>query len=475
MSSQLTKNKAYEQAQAEPYTPSDIDERPAKDITVEKSEMRTAVQAVYTYTRIEENPPFPSPTFMIPQTFIRERVDINIYVKSLDVPSPKINFKKLDISPISIEQKIDIDRETRQPPKPIVKTQDFSIAKIDIETATAVSPAPGGDIALYVGSLVEEALPILMPYLKNIAMPIIILHNDERLALSLAALALESLVTEYGIAREVATIGDRGQSTGPGVFLAEGDLKDTLITYEPKIVIANIKYENIIKRFRGIAHIIQATDIDTCKLACIAYAACGFCDESIRNVNSNDVVARFRLGEYELLKKVMDAVPYIKDRSSVGGEETSYHRLLKLFAIYHLIENLKVPLSQIYVEDEIGNRCGNVVPDVYAYVPDLGAVVIDVKTNFKQLPHRSLMSATEKYASCGEVWVVMRPIAFMLYTKEIIKTLRELKRQARKIEIYLPVRGRDGKPALVTYREFVERFKECIIKCSTSPESKKET
>jgi hypothetical protein len=197
-----------------------------------------------------------------------------------------------------------------------------------------------------------------------------------------------------------------------------------------------------------------------CRFKCLAYAAAGF-DEEILCMDKGDVLAAYRHGEVEMLKEVADSVDPLKDKPSLG-EETNIHRLLKLFAVYHLKENEGVRSEDIHVEEPCREGPPDKRPDIWAYKQGR-VIVVDAKTSIGRLPHYEIADAVEKYRDCGsEIWIVMRPITLILYTEKIVKTLRKLKEEKKvKVDVYVPT----VEKRLVNYVEFVKRVRECFRQC----------
>ena len=207
---------------------------------------------------------------------------------------------------------------------------------------------------------------------------------------------------------------------------------------------------------------------DPFTLSILAYMATGFTNERLLSPSRDfSVLSRVRTSFKEFLDEVHGLVlrEYPdKDRPSVEGDESEDHRLLKAFVIYHLVNNLSVNPDKIFVENEIleRNLCGDLVPDIIAEVNGK-TIVIDVKSSIGKLPTDEIREVVEKYHKCSdEIWIVIRPIVFILFTRSIIKILKALrKKYSKKIEIMIPVK-KENKPQLVTAKEFLTELERLI-------------
>lgn len=413
-------------------------------------------------------PPLVVPKF---QTYklVAQNVETSIDVKQFQALTPSVKFRAFGATPVTIEPAIGAAK-IELPPPPLVFVRDgVKVVKAALVDDSQPSGWPGAYYE-YVEYFFREALGLGEgSRLTGLYLPTVVIYEgDERFAESLAALAAEVLLTEHGLTGEVV----EEVQPNHGVYIARrGDI-GTLIGHVAKVVILSRETEKDVKAL-GRARIIIAKAGDVCKLACLARAACGFCDENndenhkglrFLDIRSPDVLTMYRTGEVELYQEAERKVPKTLDRPSVGGEESAYHRFLKLFAAYHLLEVEKVSPDQIYVEgvnyrgESRSCGCGG-VPDICVQ-----GRAIDAKACIGQRPDHAVLEAAWKYGANCEVWVVLRPITFMLYASDIAKALRDLKKVGKKVEVRIPAREKDGL-RLIKPDEFIKRLRECFKEC----------
>ncbi|RFA96256.1 hypothetical protein [Pyrobaculum aerophilum] len=429
-----------------------------KRINIEKRQLDSAVVISHI------SPPLVEVKLRSSPRLLKSGINIEVAISAPLVVLPRVSFNNLNIKLKSLETNIDI--KEKEIPRVHIKFIEMKINKVRADSE--IPPSGGGDQPVYLESLFEEVFGEGFA-VANMSIPVLILYDDDdELAYSLATIASEVLLVEYGIAVEAQTT-PTAYPYGSGIYIIRKDRPDkddvgTMIGYVPKVVIAR-RSDEIKNSVRGRARVIEIKErVNRCKLACLAYAACGFCSEEILQQTSPSVLSSYKWGEDALLRKALDSVPTLKNRPSIGEVESHYHRYLKLFAVYHFMYNEGIRPEDIYVEDEAEGLC-KYVPDVY--VRRLPPIIVDAKTCVKELPTDAILKAVEKYRSCvsdGEIWIVLRPIVVLLYTKGIKKILKELNKSIR-VKVVVPIK--DGeKLSLVSFNEFVKRVRECIKKCN---------
>ena len=150
-----------------------------------------------------------------------------------------------------------------------------------------------------------------------------------------------------------------------------------------------------------------------------------------------------------------------KLRPSVGGAESESHLLLKAIAIRYAVEVLGLPPDSVKVEDEV-KECGSAVPDLY-FAYNGRRIAVDVKASIGVLPTNEVRDAAEKYSGCAdEVWVLLRPMAFLAFTRPILKTMEHLQRAGlRGVRVMLPLYdGEKGIYKIVDVKSFLELLAE---------------
>jgi hypothetical protein len=141
---------------------------------------------------------------------------------------------------------------------------------------------------------------------------------------------------------------------------------------------------------------------------------------------------------------------------SPDGIESSHHKRLKDVIVYYLLKNEGLNLEDIKVEQF--SECGN-KPDVQATVEGK-RVAIDGKTSFHKDPISEIKDAYRKYFECeDEVWVVLRPLPALLYTKSVagLLTLEEYD----KLQVLIPVRDKNDEKSvkLIPFEDFLKEVK----------------
>ena len=121
----------------------------------------------------------------------------------------------------------------------------------------------------------------------------------------------------------------------------------------------------------------------------------------------------------------------IEDEEGSGGFESALHYQLKVFIVYYLMRKLKIPEDDIETEVELLIGDKKIVPDVYVKSKRLA---IEVETFYGTgfTPWRKLERTIEKYLEsnvANEIWIVIPPIQTMLYLKDLLSEIKELKKR----------------------------------------------
>ena len=257
-----------------------------------------------------------------------------------------------------------------------------------------------------------------------------------------------------------------------GVYVIRGEVRDReraekffarLSGFQPKVVILSddlytpSKPSALVRTSPG--------ELEALRLLALAYA--GFAESAsycrnIEIVGSYDLLAVAKSCWYTEARRhlawALNNAPH-KLRPSVGGAESETHMLLKAIAIRHVAEVLGVSLESVRVEDEV-KECGTAVPDLYL-VHNGRRIAVDVKASVGVLPTNEIREAAEKYSACAdEVWILLRPIAFLAFTRPIFKTLEHLQSGAyKKTRVVLPLYDK-GVYKIVDIRDFLKALAE---------------
>ena len=111
------------------------------------------------------------------------------------------------------------------------------------------------------------------------------------------------------------------------------------------------------------------------------------------------------------------------------GSESALHYQLKIFIVYYLMKKLKIPEEDIETEVELSVGSKKIIPDVYVKSRRL-AIEIETFYGTGLTPWRKLERTIEKYLESNvayEVWIVLPPLQTMLYLKDLISEIKELK------------------------------------------------
>lgn len=300
---------------------------------------------------------------------------------------------------------------------------------------------------------------------------------DESLAV--LALELQRIICGKSHDPKFLDVDDLEMMRDEGVYVIRGgnsDRRDRVervfgrfMGFAPKVVIvsedllANLRISSKPSSYVRIA----PKSADALRLIATAYT--GFAEASgatycryIR-VGSYDVLALAKSCWYTEARRhlawALSKAPH-KLRPSVSGGESETHVLLKAMAIRHVAETLGVPIDSIKVEDEV-RECGGAVPDLY-FTHNGRRIAVDVKASIGVLPTYEIMEAAEKYSGCAdEVWVLLRPIAFLAFTKPILKTLTHLQVGGRRVRVMLPLYDEvEGAYKMIEVDEFLKVFAE---------------
>ena len=107
--------------------------------------------------------------------------------------------------------------------------------------------------------------------------------------------------------------------------------------------------------------------------------------------------------------------------------------------MYYLIKKLKVLEEDIETEAELMINGRKIIPDIYVKSRKL-AIEIETFYGTGLTPWRKLWKTIEKYTRgnvADEVWIVIPLLQTMLYLKDLINELRELKEKGYSfIKIY---------------------------------------
>jgi len=171
----------------------------------------------------------------------------------------------------------------------------------------------------------------------------------------------------------------------------------------------------------------------------LARAAWGFVDPEELSDNAASLDREFKLREEgfnNILEKIVSERKYaeiVKEGNEVDleeggkGSESPLHYQLKVFVVRYLIQKEKVPEEYIKTEYEL--QGGKIIPDVYVESKKLA---IEVETFYGTgiTPWRKLERTVEKYINkkvANEVWIVIPPLQTMLYLKDLVSKIKDLK------------------------------------------------
>jgi len=172
----------------------------------------------------------------------------------------------------------------------------------------------------------------------------------------------------------------------------------------------------------------------------LARAAWGFVDPKEPLINDTiDQHFKHREEEfYDLLEKIATKRKYVKivkesheedEEEGLKGVESTLHYQLKVFVVYYLMKKLKIPEEDVETEFELSANGKKVIPDVYVKSKSL-AIEIETFYGTGVTPWRKLQRTIEKYIGskiANEVWIVIPPLQAMLYLKDLVSEIRELK------------------------------------------------
>ena len=264
----------------------------------------------------------------------------------------------------------------------------------------------------------------------------------------------------------------RGRSADNNVPERVGLVFKRFIGYGPKVIIISDKLLNSLGIVKP-SILVRVNEVNENALRAFARAYTGFasgryCDDMPRGV---DALASARLCLGSRLRDsvgwVLAHVPH-KLRPSVGGVESEAHLSLKAAVIRYLIEGLGLKAEDFQVEDEVEDgECGGAKPDIWI---SSKSVAIDVKSSVGALPTNELIDAVKKYIGCGEVWgevwVVYRPIAALLFAQPLIKTLEVLQKKHpdRRVRVMVPMYNRERQIyELTELKDFLEALREELM------------
>jgi len=175
----------------------------------------------------------------------------------------------------------------------------------------------------------------------------------------------------------------------------------------------------------------------------LARISWGFVEPSKRLINDT-IDQHFKLREEEfnnILEKISTKRKYVKvvkesveDEEGMEGLESTLHYQLKVFIVYYLMKNmkkLKISEKDIETEVELLVNGKKIIPDVYV---KSRKIAIEVETFYGTglTPWRKLERTIEKYLNLksnvvDEVWIVLPPLQTMLYLKDLVSEIKELK------------------------------------------------
>lgn len=170
----------------------------------------------------------------------------------------------------------------------------------------------------------------------------------------------------------------------------------------------------------------------------LARASWGFVEPKEPLINNTiDQHFKFREEEFnDILEKITTKRRYVKivkesieDEEGIEGFESPLHYQLKVFLVYYLIKKLKLPEEDIETETMLLADGKKIVPDIYVRSRRL-AVEIETFYGTGLTPWRKLERTIEKYRESSvadEVWIVIPPLQTMLYLKDLIGEIKELR------------------------------------------------
>ena len=120
----------------------------------------------------------------------------------------------------------------------------------------------------------------------------------------------------------------------------------------------------------------------------------------------------------------------VESEEGLEGFESALHYQLKIFVVYYLMKKEKIPKEDIETETKLHVDDTQVIPDVYIKSRSL-AIEIETFYGTGLSPWRKLERTIEKYLKhhiANEVWIVIPPLQTMLYLRDLVSKLRELRK-----------------------------------------------
>lgn len=212
------------------------------------------------------------------------------------------------------------------------------------------------------------------------------------------------------------------------IFYIDENKKDQLLTYllsiRDKIAPAKI----IVAQPRKLSSEMKRE---------LARVSWGFIDPS-EPLSKDTLDQNFKLREsefYDELEKIATRREYaefaresVEDEEGMENFESPLHYQLKVFIIYYLMKKLRTPREDIETEVEVDK---GIIPDIYVKSKKL-AVEIETFYGTGLSPWRKLERTIEKYLNskvANEVWIIIPPLQTMLYLKDLVHKVKELKKE----------------------------------------------
>ena len=184
--------------------------------------------------------------------------------------------------------------------------------------------------------------------------------------------------------------------------------------------------------------VISPRKLSTSQKREIARIAWGFVDpkEPLINKTLDQHFKRREEEFYDVLERITSKRKYAKivresveDEEGLEKTESALHYQFKVFIVYYLMKKLKIPEEDIETEIELTVGDRKIIPDIYVKSKRLA---IEIETFYGTGPAlwRKLERTIEKYKTsnvANEVWIVIPPLQTMLYIKDLVSEIKELK------------------------------------------------
>ena len=118
-----------------------------------------------------------------------------------------------------------------------------------------------------------------------------------------------------------------------------------------------------------------------------------------------------------------------ENEEGIENFESALHYQLKVFLVYYLINKLNIAEEDIETEIELLTNGKKIIPDIYVKSKRL-AIEIETFYGTGFTPWGKLRRTIEKYVESNiadEVWIIIPPLQTMLYLKDLIGEVKDLK------------------------------------------------